>query len=78
VTATQFRTDLTFNEGVHPVSKAAWETIRRKFMHLVYNEEVDPTDEMQFGTALENCFNTLGEILRKPICICAMANTPTW
>jgi hypothetical protein len=55
-------TDLNFNDGVHPVAKAAWETIRKKFMALVYNEEPNPNDPTQLGTALENCFNTMGEI----------------
>lgn len=56
------RSDLSFADGVHPVSKSAWETIRKKYMHLVYNEEPNPGDPTQLGTALENCFNTMGEI----------------
>ncbi|MFN8322415.1 MAG: hypothetical protein U0T74_07125 [Chitinophagales bacterium] len=56
------RSDLDYADGVHPISKSAWETIRKKYMHLVYNEEPNPGDPTQLGTALENCFNTMGEI----------------
>jgi hypothetical protein len=54
--------DMTFLNGVHPVSKAAWETIRKKFMKLVYNQSPDVSSPEALGVALENCFNTLGEM----------------
>jgi hypothetical protein len=34
----------------------------KNLWHLVYNEEPNPNDPTQLGTALENCFNTMGEI----------------
>lgn len=57
--------DMTFADGVHPVSKAAWETIRKKFMNLIYNEPVDAHSPEALGTALENCFQTLAEMFRQ-------------
>lgn len=54
--------DMTYQDGVHPVSKAAWETIRKKFMNLVYNEQPDASSPEALGTALENCFLVMGEM----------------
>ncbi len=56
-----FDTDNSTTGGVHPLSKMAWESIRKKYMHLVYNNPPDPHNPEGFGAALENCFAVLGE-----------------
>ncbi len=60
-----FATDNSSTGGVHPLAKMAWETIRKKYMHLVYNNPPDPHNVEGFGAALENCFAVLGEFFKQ-------------
>ncbi|MBK7149745.1 MAG: hypothetical protein IPH78_13245 [Bacteroidetes bacterium] len=57
--------DMDYRDGVHPISKAAWESIRDKYMHLVYNRPLNDHSVEAIGIAIENCFATMGEMFEQ-------------